>query len=145
MRIIFTHTIFLVGLLLSQTNAKALKVVEFKSSWKVYRSGIEIPKSHFFRIVDDQEHMAQALEYEKQFMIRKFKLSCFMCGNSSLGLMSLAADNQKMIKITLYGYLVTNILKRIIKEETVDITFDEVQILAKEYNDSLNGQNKIAI
>ena len=145
MRVIFAHTIFLIGVLLSQTDAKALKVVEHKKSWKAYRSGIEIPKSHFFRIVDDQENMAQALEYEKRFMIRKFKLSCFMCGNSSLGLMSLAADNQGMIKITLYGYLFTNILKRFIKAESVDITFDEALDLAKEYNDSLNGQNKIAI
>jgi hypothetical protein len=145
MRFIFAHTIFLFGILLSQTNAKALKVVEHKKNWKAYRSGIEIPKSHFFRIVDDQENMTQALEYEKQFMIRKFKLSCFMCGNSSLGLMSLAADNQEMIKITLYGYLFTNILKRFIKAESVDITFDEALGLAKEYNDSLNGQNKIAI
>ena len=145
MRVVLTHTIFLVGILLSQTNAKALKVVEHKKSWKAYRSGIEIPKSHFFRIVDDQENMTQALEYEKQFMIRKFKLSCFMCGNSSLGLMSLAAGNQEMIKITLYGYLLTNILKRFIKAESVDITFDEALNLAKEYNDSLNGQNKIAI
>ena len=35
------------------------------------------------------------------------------------------------------------ILKRIIKAESVDITFDEALDLAKEYNDSLNGQNKI--
>ena len=78
-------------------------------------------------------------------MIRKFKLSCFMCGNSSLGLMSLVADNQEMIKITLYGYLLTNILKRFIKAESVGISFDEALDLAKEYNDSLNGQAKIAI
>jgi hypothetical protein len=145
MKVILAHTIFLFGILFSQTDAKALKVVEHKKSWKAYRSGIEIPKSHFFRIVDDQEKMTEALGYEKQFMIRKFKLSCFMCGNSSLGLMSLAADNQEMIKITLYGYLFTNILKRFIKAESVDITFDEALDLAKEYNDSLNGQNKIAI
>ena len=145
MRVILTYTIFLFGFLFSQTNAKALKVVEFKSNWKVYRSGIEIPKSHFFRILDDQDNMVQALEYEKQFMIRKFKLSCFMCGNSSLGLMSLAADNKKMIKATVYGYLITNIIKRFIKEKSVDISFDEALSLAKKYNDSLNGQANIVI
>ena len=59
--------------------------------------------------------------------------------------MSLAADNQEMIKITLYGYLLTNILKRFIKAESVGISFDEALDLAKEYNDSLNGQAKIAI
>ena len=145
MKVILAHTIFLFGILFPQTDAKALKVVEHKKSWKAYRSGIEIPKSHFFRIVNDEYNRDQSLLHEKNFMIRKFKLSCFMCGNSSLGLMSLAADNQKMIKITLYGYLVTNILKRFIKEKSVDITFDEALSLAKEYNDSLNGQAKIAI
>ena len=89
--------------------------------------------------------MALALDDEKQFMTRKFKLSCFMCGNSTLGLMSLAADNQKMIKITLYGYVITNMLKRFMKEESVDVTFEQALALAKEYNDSLVGQNKIAI
>ena len=99
MRIILASIIILISFCIAQTNAKALKVVEYKSSWKAYRSGIEIPKSHFFRIIEDQENMALALDHEKQFMTRKFKLSCFMCGNSTLGLMSLAADNQKMIKI----------------------------------------------
>ena len=145
MRIILASVIIIISVSIAQTNAKALKVVEYKSSWKSYRSGIEIPKSHFFRIIEDQENMALALDHEKQFMTRKFKLSCFMCGNSSLGLMSLAADNQKMIKITLYGYLITNILRRFIKEDSVDITFDEALDLAKEYNDSLNGESNIAI
>ena len=85
MRIIFASIIILISFCIAQTNAKSLKVVEYKSSWKAYRSGIEIPKSHFFRIIEDQENMALALDHEKQFMTRKFKLSCFMCGNSTLG------------------------------------------------------------
>ena len=145
MRIILASVITIISVSVGQTNAKALKVVGYKSSWKAYRSGIEIPKSHFFRIIEDQENMALALDHEKQFMTRKFKLSCFMCGNSTLGLMSLAADNQKMIKITLYGYVITNMLKRFMREESVDVTFEQAIALAKEYNDSLVGQNKIAI
>ena len=145
MRIILTSIIILISTSFSQTNAKALKVVEYKSSWKAYRSGIEIPKSHFFRIIEDQENRDLALENEKQFMTRKFKLSCFMCGNSSLGLLSLAADNQNMIKVTLYGYIVTNILRRIIKEKSVNVSFEQASDLAKGYNDSLLGQSKIAI
>ena len=46
---------------LAQTNAKALKVVKHKSDWKVYRSGIEIPKSHFFRIVNDEYNRDQSI------------------------------------------------------------------------------------
>ena len=137
--------VILISIGLGQTNVKALKVIQHKTDWKVYRAGIEIPKSHFFRIVEDQENMALALEYEKQFMTRKFKLSCFMCGNSSLGLLSLVTDNQNMINVTLYGYIVTNILKRFIKEKSVDVSFEQAADLAKGYNDSLLGQAKIAI
>ena len=79
MRIILASVITIISVSIAHTNAKALKVVEHKSSWKAYRSGIEIPKSHFFRIIEDQENMALALDHEKQFMTRKFKLSCFMC------------------------------------------------------------------
>ena len=145
MRFIFTYLVLLIAVSFSQTNSKALKVVEHKKNWKAYRSGIEIPKSHFFRIVNDEHNRDQSLLYEKKFMVRRFKLSCFMCGNSSLGLISLVADNQKMIKVTLYGYILTSIVKRLIKQDSVDITFDEALNIAKEYNDSLKGQTKIAI
>ena len=130
---------------LAQTNAKALKVVKHKSAWKVYKSGMEIPKSHFFKIVNDEYNRDQSVLYEKKFMNQRFKLSCYMCGNSSLGLMSLAADNQKMVKYTLYGYLLSNIIKRFLKEKTVDVTFEEAFEMAKQYNESLLGNSKIAI
>ena len=130
---------------LAQTNAKALKVVKHKSEWKVYKSGMEIPKSHFFKIVNDEYYRDQSILYEKKFMSQRFKLSCYMCGNSCLGLMSLAADNQKMVKYTLYGYLLSNIIKRFLKEKTVDVTFEEAFEMAKQYNESLLGNSKIAI
>ena len=141
---IFLFTL-LTAISLAQTNAKALKVVKHKSAWKVYKSGMEIPKSHFFRIVNDEENRDQSIFYEKKFMNQRFKLSCYMCGNSSLGLMSLAADNQKMVKYTLYGYLLSNIIKRFLKEKTVDVTFEEASEMAKQYNESLLGKSKIAI
>ena len=145
MRAFASSLVILISIGLGQTNIKALKVIQHNTDWKVYRAGIEIPKSHFFRIVEDQENRALALENEKQFMTRKFKLSCFMCGNSSLGLLSLVTDNQNMINVTLYGYIVTNILKRFIKEKSVDVSFEQAADLAKGYNDSLLGQAKIAI
>ena len=135
----------LTAISLAQTNAKTLKVVNHKSEWKVYKSGMEIPKSHFFRIVNDEQNRDQSILYEKKFMNQRFKLSCYMCGNSSLGLMSLAADNQKMVKYTLYGYLLSNIIKRFLKEKIVDVTFEEASDMAKQYNDSLLGKSKIAI
>ena len=135
----------LTAISLAQTNAKTLKVVNHKSEWKVYKSGMEIPKSHFFRIVNDEQNRDQSILYEKKFMNQRFKLSCYMCGNSSLGLMSLAADNQKMVKYTLYGYLLSNVIKRFLKEKTVDVTFEEASEMAKKYNDSLLGKSKIAI
>ena len=81
----------MISLCPGQTNAKALKVVKHKSDWKVYRSGIEIPKSHFFRIINDEYNRDQSIMYEREFMTKRFKLSCFKCGNSSLGLLSLAS------------------------------------------------------
>ena len=131
--------------ILAQTNLKALKVVKHKSYWKAYRAGIEIPKSHFFRIVNDEQNRDQSILYEKKFINQRFKVSCYMCGNSSLGLMSLAVDNQKMVKYTLYGYLLSNVIKRFLKEKTVDVTFEEAFELAKQYNESLLGNSKIAI
>ena len=141
---IFLFTL-LTAISLAQTNAKALEVVKHKSAWKVYKSGMEIPKSHFFKIVNDEYNRDQSILYEKKFMNQRFKLSCYMCGNSSLGLMSLAADNQKMVKYTLYGYLLSNVIKRLLKEKTVDVTFEEAFEMAKQYNESLLGNSKIAI
>ena len=128
-----------------QINAKILKIVKHKSDWKVYRSGIEIPKSHFFRIVNDEYNRDQSILHEKEFMTKRFKLSCFMCGNSSLGLLSLASDNQQMVRYTIFGYLVTNLIKRFLKVKAVDVSFEEAQDLARDYNDGLMGQAKIAI
>ena len=130
---------------MGQTNAKALKVVKHKSDWKVYRSGIEIPKSHFFRIVNDEYNRDQSILHEKEFMTKRFKLSCFMCGNSSLGLLSLASDNQQMVRYTILGYLAINLIKRFLKVKAVDVSFEEAQDLARDYNDGLMGQAKIAI
>ena len=138
---LFLMTSFCMG----QTNAKALKVVKHKSDWKVYRSGIEIPKSHFFRIVNDEYNRDQSILHEKEFMTKRFKLSCFMCGNSSLGLLSLASDNQQMVRYTIFGYLVTNLIKRFLKVKAVDVSVEEAQDLARDYNDGLMGQAKIAI
>ena len=132
---IFLFTL-LTAISLAQTNAKTLKVVKHKSAWKVYKSGMEIPKSHFFSIVNDEINRDQSIFYEKKFMNQRFKLGCYSCGNSSLGLMSLAADNQKLVKYTLYVYLLTNIIKRFLKEKIVDVTFEEASEMAKQYNDS---------
>ncbi len=130
---------------MGQTNAKALKVVKHKSDWNVYRSGIEITKSPFFRIVNDEYNKDQSILHEKEFMAKRFKLSCFMCGNSSLGLLSLASDNQQMVRYTIFGYLGTNLIKRFLKVKAVDVSFEEAQDLARDYNDGLMGQAKIAI
>ena len=145
MNLVISVFILFTTISIAQTNAKALKVVKHKSEWKVYKSGMEIPKSHFFKIVNDEYNRDQSILYEKKFMKQRFKLSCYMCGNSSLGLMSLAVDNQSMIRYTLYGYLFSNVIKRFLKEKTVDVTFEEASEMAKQYNDSLLGKSKIAI
>ena len=145
MKSVFLLIVLMASVCIGQTNAKALKVVKHKSDWKVYRLGIEIPKSHFFRIVNDEYNRDQSILHEKEFMIKRFKLSCFMCGNSSLGLLSLASDNQQMVRYTIFGYLATNLVKRFLKVKTVDVSFKEAQDLARGYNDGLMGKAKIAI
>ena len=145
MKSVFLLIVLMASVCVAQTNAKALKVVKHKSDWKVYRSGIEIPKSHFFRIVNDEYNRDQSILHEKEFMTKRFKLSCFMCGNSSLGLLSLASDNQQMVRYTILGYFVTNLIKRFLKVKAVDVSFEEAQDLARDYNDGLMGQAKIAI
>ena len=145
MKPVFLLIVLMASVCVAQTNAKALKVVKHKSDWKVYRSGIEIPKSHFFRIVNDEYNRDQSILHEKEFMTKRFKLSCFMCGNSSLWFLSLASDNQQMVRYTIFGYLVTNLIKRFLKVKAVDVSFEEAQDLARDYNDGLMGQAKIAI
>ena len=141
----FLLLFLIISICSAQINAKALKVVKHKSDWKVYRSGIEIPKSHFFRIVNDEYNRDLSILHEKEFMTKRFKLSCFMCGNSSLGILSLASDNQKMVRYTIFGYLATNLIKRFLKVKTVDVSFEDAQDLARDYNNGLIGRSKIAI
>ena len=141
----FLFLFLIISICSAQSNAKALKVVKHKSDWKVYRSGIEIPKSHFFRIVNDEYNRDLSILHEKEFMTKRFKLSCFMCGNSSLGILSLASDNQKMVRYTIFGYLAINLIKRLLKVKTVDVSFEEAQDLAQDYNDGLMGKEKMAI
>ena len=145
MKSVLLLIVLMASFCVAQTNAKALKVVKHKSDWKVYRSGIEIPKSHFFRIVNDEYNRDLSILHEKEFMTKRFKLSCFMCGNSSLGILSLASHNQKMVRYTIFGYLATNLIKRFLKVKTVDVSFEDAQDLARDYNDGLMGRSKIAI
>ena len=50
-----------------------------------------------------------------------------------------------MVQFTIFGYLAINLIKRLLKVESVDVSFEEAQDLARDYNDGLMGQAKIAI
>ena len=78
-------------------------------------------------------------------MNQRFKLSCFMCGNSTLGILSLAASNMEMVNYSLYGYLLSNFLKRILRVKNVDVSYEEALKMANEYNQTISGKGKIAI
>ena len=132
--------LFFIGLIFAQADIKEIKVIKYKNNWKAYRAGVELPKSHFFRLVDNDEKMILAQENEKNFMNKKFKFACFMCGNSTLGILSLALDNQRIFKYTIYGYLGSRFVKLFIKEKTVGVTFEEAKEMANRYNDELNGK-----
>ena len=98
MKVLF-YIVFIFCFSFSQQKSEHIKVVEHKKSWKAYRAGVEIPKSYFFNILNDEYHREQSKAYEKQFMNQRFKLSCFMCGNSTLGILSLVASNLSLIHI----------------------------------------------
>ena len=132
--------LFFIGFIFAQVDIKEIKVIKYKNNWKAYRAGVELPKSHFFRLVDNDEKMILAQENEKNFMNKKFKFACFMCGNSTLGILSLALDNQRIFKYTIYGYLGSRFMKLFIKEKTVGVTFEEAKEMANRYNDELNGK-----
>jgi len=108
-------------------------------------AGVEIPKSHFFNILNDEYHRDQSKAYEKKFMNQRFKLSCLMCGNSTLGIISLAANNMQMVSYTLYCYLLSNFLKRLLRVKNVDVSYEEALKMANEYNQTISGKGKIAI
>ena len=129
----------------SQPNSEHIKVVEHKKSWKAYMAGVEIPKSHFFNVLNDEYYRDQSKAYEKKFMNQRFKLSCFMCGNSTIGILSLAASNMEMVNYSLYGYLLSNFLKRILRVKNVDVSYEEALKMANEYNQTISGKGKIAI
>ena len=137
--------LFFIGFIFAQADIKEIKVVKYNNNWKAYRAGVELPKSHFFRLVDNDEKMILAQENEKNFMNKKFKFACFMCGNSTLGILSLALDNQRIFKYTIYGYLGSRFMKLFIKEKTVGVTFEEAKEMANRYNDELNGKVDIVI
>ena len=129
----------------SQQNSEHIKVVEHKKSWRAYMAGVEIPKSHFFNVLNDEYNRDQSKAYEKKFMSQRFKLSCFMCGNSTLGILSLAANNMQMVNYTLYGYLLSNFLKRLLRVKNVDVSYEEALKMANKYNQTISGKGKIAI
>ena len=68
-----------------------------------------------------------------------------MCGNSTFGILSLAANNMKMVNYTLYGYLLSNFLKRLLRVKNVDVSYEEALKMANEYNQTISGKGKIAI
>ena len=129
----------------SQQDPDHIKVVKHKKNWKAYRAGVEIPKSHFFNILNDEYNRDQSSAYERKFMNQRFKLSCFMCGNSTLGILSLAANNMQMVSYTLYGYLLSNFLKSLLRVKNVDVSYEEALKMANEYNQTISGKGKIAI
>ena len=98
-----------------------------------------------FNILNDEYHRDQSKAYENKFMNQRFKLSCLMCGNSTLGILSLAASNMEMVNYSLYGYLLSNFLKRILRVKSVDVSYEEALKMANEYNQTISGKGKIAI
>ena len=51
----------------------------------------------------------------------------------------------EMVNYSLYGYLLSNFLKRILRVKNVDVSYEEALKMANEYNQTISGKGKIAI
>ena len=142
---VLLYIVFIFCFSFAQQDSQLIKVIEHKKNWKAYRAGVEIPKSYFFNILNDEYNRDQSSAYEKKFMNQRFKLSCLMCGNSTLGILSLAANNMQMVSYTLYGYLLSNFLKSLLRVKNVDVSYEEALKMANDYNQTISGKGKIAI
>lgn len=113
--------------------------------WQAFRGELEIPKSHFFRIVGDDSKYELARNAERNFRKKKFGLFCFNCNGAFFGLFSLAFSNNELARIfaslSLGGY----VLSKIIRMKEIDMDAEEAESLAREYNQKLREESSPAI
>ncbi|SVA97472.1 uncharacterized protein METZ01_LOCUS150326 [marine metagenome] len=113
--------------------------------WQAFQYGMKISKSSFFRTIGDDSNFELARNTERNFRKKKFGLFCFNCNGVFLGLLSLAFSNKELASafssFALGGY----VLSKIIRMKEINVSYEEAQLLAREYNQKLREESRSPI
>jgi len=113
--------------------------------WQAFQYGMKISKSSFFRTIGDDSNFELARNTERNFRKKKFGLFCFNCNGAFLGLLSLAFSNKELASafssFALGGY----VLSKIIRMKEINVSYEEAQLLAREYNQKLRDESRSPI
>jgi len=113
--------------------------------WQAFQYGMKISKSSFFRTIGDDSNFELARNTERNFRKKKFGLFCYNCNGVFLGLLSLAFSNKELASafssFALGGY----VLSKIIRMKEINVSYEEAQLLAREYNQKLREESRSPI
>tara|TARA_B100000408_G_C10268039_1_gene210608 strand:- start:166 stop:642 length:477 start_codon:yes stop_codon:yes gene_type:complete len=113
--------------------------------WQAFQYGMKISKSSFFRTIGDDSNFELARNTERNFRKKKFGLFCLNCNGAFLGLLSLAFSNKELASafssFALGGY----VLSKIIRMKEINVSYEEAQLLAREYNQKLREESRSPI
>ena len=113
--------------------------------WQAFRGELEIPKSHFFRIVGDDSKYELARNAERNFRRKKFKLVCINCSGAFFGLTFLALSQKDVAALSAGIYLGGYVYSKLLKMETINVDVEDAEALAREYNQKLREESSPAI
>ena len=113
--------------------------------WQAFQYGMKISKSSFFRTIGDDSNFELSKNAERNFRKKKFGLFCFNCNGVFFGLLSLAFSNKELASafssFALGGY----VLSKIIRMKEINVSYEEAQLLAREYNQKLREESRSPI
>ncbi|MBA07489.1 MAG: hypothetical protein CMG52_00920 [Candidatus Marinimicrobia bacterium] len=110
--------------------------------WQAFQYGMKISKSSFFRTIGDGSNFELARKTERNFRKKKFGLFCFNCNGTFFGLLSLAFSNKELARVFASLALGGYVLSKIIRMKEIDVSFEEAQSLARDYNQKLREESR---
>ena len=113
--------------------------------WQAFQGEMKIPKSHFFRIIEDDSKYELARKAESNFRRKKFKLFCFNCASAFLCLTGLVFSYSEMTALSASVYLGGYVFSKILKIEKISVNTKEASGLARDYNQKLREEFRPSI
>ena len=110
--------------------------------WQAFQYGMKISKSSFFRTIGDDSNFELARNTERNFRKKKFGLFCFNCNGAFFGLFSLAFSNKESARVFASLVLGGYVLSKIIRMKEIDVSFEDAQSLARDYNQKLREESR---